>query len=296
MKKFLLPFLFLLRFNSQAQVEVDDPYAMRKLWIDIDPANFDMHFQNFLNVNFGLRGTYHLNGKTSVYSDFYVSYMDINKVLAKRLYKIDLNRFFKFETHFSYDLINRVKEKKVQVNTYGTSTYDAFSNSSTYTVTKNYIVVPAKIRKTTSYHGAIDLFSSSYDYPDENKYANTFQPILSSGLSFKKILNVKLRNGGAESLYFNNCYNVKTFDVLFSPFMRLNTNGSTEMLSEGFKNLGWRFVYELKPFQKGGKELNSYSLFEKAGVFYKFEIGQRPGIKGYRAYFNFGMGWRLVDR
>lgn len=297
MKKFFIPFLFLIGFNSQAQVVVDDPYAMRKLWIDIDPANFDMHFQNFLNVNFGLRGTYHLNGKTSVYSDFYVSYMDINKVLAKRLYKIDLNRFFKFETHFSYDFRNKVKEKKVQVVISQTSNYnDAYwSNSDKYTVTSRYIVVPAQIRKTTSYHGSVDLFRSSYEYPDGNKYANTFQPILSSGLSFKKMLNVKVRYGGAESLYFNNLYNTKTIDLLFSPILRLTEDGNSELATSDFKNLGWRFVYELKPFQKG-KELNSNNLFQKAGVFYKFELGQRPGIKGYRAYFNFGMGWRLVDK
>ncbi|MEZ5046581.1 MAG: hypothetical protein R2831_06280 [Chitinophagaceae bacterium] len=112
MKKFFIPILFILGFNAQAQVEVDDPYAMRKLWVDIDPANFDFHLQNLVNVNFGLRGTYHLNPKTSVYSDFYISYFDMNKTLIKSLDNVKVNRFFRFRTHLSYDLINRVKRKK----------------------------------------------------------------------------------------------------------------------------------------------------------------------------------------
>ena len=321
MRKLFIPIIFLLGFNVQAQVEVDDPYAMRKLWIDIDPANFDFHLQNFTTVNLGLRGTYHLNGKTSVYSDLYVSYFDINKTLIKRVESENVNRFFRFETHLSYDLINRVKEKNVNVLIGQTSNYnDAYwSNSDKYTVTSTYITVPAKIRKTISLHTSFELFRSSIqasgdfdkkinyqrkgNIPDSLSYfssytvnANYFQPVLAVGLSFKKILNVKVRYGGASHLFFNNIYNSKNFDLLFAPYHNItNANGGDKLKAVDFRNVGWRFSYELRPFQKG-KDLNSTNLARKAGLFYKFEMGQRPGIKGYRAYFNFGMGWRLVDK
>lgn len=321
MKFYFIPVLFLLGFNAQAQVEVDDPYAMRKLWVDIDPANFDFHAQNYLNVNFGLRGTYHLNPKTSVYSDFYISYFDINKILINKLDEEKVSRFYRFETHLSYDLINTVKEKKVKVIVRETSNYSEAlrNNSSTYTKTTSYVTVPAKIRKTVSLHTSLELFKSSIlasndfnkkikyqrtgDIPDSLKYfssykvnANYFQPVLAAGVSFKRILNVKIRHGGASSLYFNNIYNSKNFDLLFAPFHIItNANGGDKLKAVDFKNLGWRFSYELRPFQKG-KDLNYTNLARKAGVFFKYEIGQRPGIKGYRAYFNFGMGWRLVDK
>lgn len=307
--------------NANAQVEVDDPYAMRKIWIDIDPANFDFHAQNFLNVNFGLRGTYHLNGKTSVYSDFYISYFDINKYLIKSSEGENVKRFFSFETHLSYDLINRVKVKNVNVLIGQTSNYnDAYwSNSDKYTVTSTYITVPAKIRKTISLHTSVNLFRSSImatddfdkrinfkkigDIPDSLRYFSSskvngtfFQPVLSAGISFKKILNVKVRYGGATSLFFNNLYNSKNFDLLFAPFHSItNSRNGDKLKAVDFKYLGWRFSYELRPFQKG-KDLNSSNLARKVGLFYKFELGQRPGIKGYRAFFNFGMGWRLLDK
>ncbi|MEZ5046582.1 MAG: hypothetical protein R2831_06285 [Chitinophagaceae bacterium] len=136
-----------------------------------------------------------------------------------------------------------------------TSDYnDAYwSNSDKYTVTSTYITVPAKIRKTVSLHTSLELFRSSiqasYDFtkkiyyqrigdiPDSLSYfssssvnANYFQPVLAAGVSFKKILNVKVRYGGASSLFFNNIYNSKNFDLLFAPFHTItNANGGDKL-------------------------------------------------------------------
>jgi hypothetical protein len=302
-------------FNNQAQVDLDDPYGMRKLWIDIEPTNFDFHKQNPANISFGLRSTYHLNAKISVYSDLYVSYFDMNKLMIRTDEKV--SRFSKIETHLSYDFINIVKEKNVAVVTHQESNYSEAkaAGSDKYYIKSYYITVPGKVRRTVSLHTSADLFRSSIiadddkkinyqridNVPDSLRYfssskinASYFQPVIAAGLSFKKMVNVQVTYQGVSG-FFSNFYNTKGLDLLFAPFHTItNAKDGEKLRAVDFINFGWRYYYELRPFLKS-KKLNHPNFGSKIGMFLKFEFGQRPGIRGNRAYFNCGFGWRLVD-
>jgi hypothetical protein len=301
--------------NISYKVTEDDPYAIKKLGVHIDPYWMDVWGANSLKFGAGARVDYHLGRLGSIHLDIRKAYLDLGELNTRENTEWvsksgKFKKFFYIEPHIAFHLSDKVKSQYMNVvlssNSYSYGGY-------TYSSSK-YISVPGSLRKIIALHAGFYSLTSTYNAGAVSSFANNdsilsavgtkngkdttlFLPggtyghittgVLLAGFSFKKIKNLWINAdgyGNAGHTGYTDFY----IDLLFAPVIKLSNMlqnaGETnewKIDSEEKKRLGWRLTWAKK------KPMRS-------AVSYKFEIGQRPGLKGGSFFFNMIFGYNIA--
>lgn len=304
--------------NISYKIVEDDPYNIKKLGIHLDPFWLEMWGHNLLTMGFGTRLDFHVGRLGSLHLDFRRSYFESNAgdVGFQRTNWIPENGFKKYmyiEPQIAINLSDRTRTEDLNVTLSSSS-----SSYGGYTFTSStFIPVPGSVRKIVALHGGFYSLTSTYNTElfNENKagmlkdsmiyatttingkdstvflpvgtYGNLTTMVLEVGFSFKTIKNLWL-NADGYGQRGHTGYTDFYIDFLFAPVIKLSDMKYADVDanvwkvdSDAKRRIGWMVGWASK------KPLRS-------NFSYKYEFGQRPGLKGGAWFFNMIIGYNIA--
>jgi hypothetical protein len=286
---------------------MDDPYAIKKLHVHLDPFYCDLWGTN-IHMGWGARANFYVGRLGALHFEMRRAYLDMMQEDAKSdllVPKRGFKPYFYMEPSLDLNFSDKTRDRSLKV-TLSSSSYS--SGGYTYT-SERYIMVDGSQRKVYSLHGGLSFSHSAFDMSkgnvtleDGSTEANftaisatdtltgghgmMSTMVVAAGLSGKTITNLIISTdwGNRGNSMLSHWY----LDFLFAPVVSFEDMkmGSAEYKVEcaNKKRIGWRFGWE---FHKPNKTFMSY----------KMEFGSRPGFSGGKwsgGYLGFTVGFNLA--
>lgn len=294
MKKLsLLLFVLNLTLFSQAQqvnytILEDDPYAIKQLYIRINPFYVEGFRTNAASFGGGIELRYILKDRFVFNFNNWKSYSTIVENAAN-------DKFVVRDLSAEYILSDKSKSGTIKITL-------SSSTSGSYTVSK-YVEVPGTTRKVLAARGGIFNYKTPFKTSELKNIENIqlsngnggvtgFAPAgyllkstsIFTGISYSVINNTTISaNGFGKAKGKGKCLNYYA-DVMFAPFVStLNAAGEISDTIVERKRLGWRTGF-----------VADFSTTKTITFSGRAEIGSRPGIKSNGFYLYCGLGMTVA--
>ncbi len=278
----------------------DDPYALNKLYIHIQPLYGELFATN-VNIGFGLQVDYQLSkvlGLTANWRRPYARQTDFAREVAfKNQDNIDNNKTFNYlEFGGTINFSDREQLGKSKIILYS----KRYKGNKWANKTAEKLIIPARVRKTMGLRWGGTMYTSTTDISraaehqnvmlvdeennpvdDAKLYGNIDVKGIYAGINFQVIKNVAIKPHRDFGVLVNDLQFSAFVDVMYAPSIELEDIILDAQIISG----------DQLATQELGFRAGIQGKFNKPlGFSYTAEFGHRPGLKelGFYAMFKLG--------
>lgn len=279
----------------------DDPYALNKLFIHIQPVYGELFATN-VNVGFGLQVDYQVAKGLGLYANWrhpYARQTDFTRELAyKNQDNVDDNKAFNYlEFGGTIHLNDRAEQGKSKIILYS----KRYKGNKWANKTAEKLVIPSQVRKILGFRWGGMIFNSTTDVikaaeqqgitlvdqennpvNDYKLYGNVDSKGIYAGLSLHVIKNVAIKPHRDFGVLVNDLHFNAFVDIIYAPSINLD-----DIILDGTVISGDQLSTQELGFRAGvtGK------FNKRTGFSYGAEFGHRPSLKERGFYTMFKLGF-----
>jgi len=279
----------------------DDPYAINKLFIHIQPLYAELFVTN-VNIGFGIQVDYQVTkglGLSANWRHPYARQTDFSREVAyKNQDNVDNNKAFNYlEFGGTIHLTDRVHESKTKIILYS----KRYQGNKWANKTPEKLIIPSQVRKILGFRWGGTIFNSTTDVvkaaeaqgvslvDEENNpvgdaklYGNIDAKGIYAGFSLQIIKNVAIKPHRDFGVLVNDLHFNAYLDILYAPSISLE-----DIILDGNIISGDQLETQEVGFRAGveGK------FNKKVGFSYGAEFGYRPSLKERSFYAMFNLGF-----
>jgi hypothetical protein len=279
----------------------DDPYAINKLFIHIQPVYSELFVTN-INIGFGIQVDYQVAKRLGLSANWrhpYARQTDFAREVAyKNQDNVDNNKAFNYlEFGGTIHLSDREEQGKSKIILYS----KRYKGNKWANKTAEKLVIPSRVRKVFGFRWGGTMFNSTTDVTkaaeqqgialvdeennpvnDAKLYGNINSKGIYAGFSLHVIKNVAIKPHRDFGVLVNDLHFNAFLDILYAPSISLE-----DIILDGNIISGDQLETQKVGFRAGvqGK------FNKKVGLSYGAEFGYRPSLKERSFYAMFKLGF-----